>query len=26
LWCEIKGERVVLKGDAVLTLRGELLI
>jgi predicted PhzF superfamily epimerase YddE/YHI9 len=26
LWCEVKGERVVLKGNAVLTLRGELLI
>jgi len=26
LWCEIKGERVILKGNAVLTLRGELLI
>ncbi len=26
LWCEIKGERVILKGTAVLTLRGELLI
>ena len=26
LWCEMRGERVVLKGNAVLTLRGELLI
>jgi predicted PhzF superfamily epimerase YddE/YHI9 len=26
LWCEVKGERVILKGQAVLTLRGELLI
>jgi predicted PhzF superfamily epimerase YddE/YHI9 len=26
LWCEVKGERVILKGNAVLTLRGELLI
>lgn len=26
LWCEVKGDRVVLKGNAVLTLRGELLI
>ncbi len=26
LWCEVKRERVVLKGNAVLTLRGELLI
>src|SRR5271155_579609 len=26
LWCEVKGERVHLKGNAVLTLRGELLI
>jgi predicted PhzF superfamily epimerase YddE/YHI9 len=26
LWCEVKGERVILKGYAVLTLRGELLI
>jgi PhzF family phenazine biosynthesis protein len=26
LWCEVKEERVVLKGSAVLTLRGELLI
>jgi predicted PhzF superfamily epimerase YddE/YHI9 len=25
LWCEVKGERVILKGHAVLTLRGELL-
>src|SRR5579871_6779116 len=24
--CEVKGDRVVLKGNAVLTLRGELLI
>ena len=26
LWCEVRGGRVILKGDAVLTLRGELLI
>jgi predicted PhzF superfamily epimerase YddE/YHI9 len=26
LWCELKGDRVLLKGNAVLTLRGELLI
>lgn len=26
LWCEVKGARVILKGNAVLTLRGELLI
>jgi len=26
LWCEVKGERVILKGNAVLSLRGELLI
>jgi PhzF family phenazine biosynthesis protein len=26
VWCEVKGERVILKGQAVLTLRGELLI
>ncbi|MGA8619664.1 MAG: PhzF family phenazine biosynthesis protein [Candidatus Sulfotelmatobacter sp.] len=26
LWCEFKGERVVVKGNAVLTLRGELTI
>jgi predicted PhzF superfamily epimerase YddE/YHI9 len=26
LWCEIKGQRVILKGGAVLALRGELLI
>jgi PhzF family phenazine biosynthesis protein len=26
LWCEVKGERVILKGQAVLTLRGELLV
>jgi len=26
LWCEVRGERVILKGNAVLTLRGELLI
>ena len=26
LWCEVKGERVILKGEATLTLRGELLI
>ncbi len=26
LWCEVKGVRVILKGNAVLTLRGELLV
>ncbi len=26
LRCEMRGERVVLQGNAVLTLRGELLI
>ncbi|HWY20929.1 MAG TPA: PhzF family phenazine biosynthesis protein [Candidatus Acidoferrum sp.] len=26
VWCEVKGKRVILKGNAVLTLRGELLI
>jgi predicted PhzF superfamily epimerase YddE/YHI9 len=26
IWCEVKGERVILKGSAVLTLRGELLL
>ena len=26
LWCEVERERVVIKGNAVLTLRGELLI
>jgi len=26
LWCELAGERVVLKGAAVLTLRGSLLL
>ena len=26
LWCEVKGERVIIKGKAVLILRGELLI
>ncbi len=26
LWCEFKGERVIIKGTAVLTLRGELAI
>jgi len=26
LWCEVKEDRVILKGNAVLTLRGELLI
>jgi predicted PhzF superfamily epimerase YddE/YHI9 len=25
LWCEVKGDRVILKGNAVLTMRGELL-
>jgi PhzF family phenazine biosynthesis protein len=26
MWCQVKGDRVILKGNAVLTLRGELLI
>lgn len=26
IWCEVKGDRVILKGNAVLTLRGEILI
>jgi PhzF family phenazine biosynthesis protein len=26
LWCELKGDRVIIKGHAVLTLRGELSI
>jgi PhzF family phenazine biosynthesis protein len=26
LWCEVRGDRVILKGNAVVTLRGELLI
>jgi PhzF family phenazine biosynthesis protein len=26
LWCEVSGSRVTLKGNAVLTLRGELLV
>jgi PhzF family phenazine biosynthesis protein len=26
LWCEVKGDRVIIKGSAVLTMRGELLI
>lgn len=26
MWCEVKGDRVILKGNAVLMLRGELLI
>ena len=26
LWCELKGDRVIIKGNAVLTLRGELTI
>jgi PhzF family phenazine biosynthesis protein len=26
LWCEVKGDRVILKGQAVLSLRGELAI
>jgi predicted PhzF superfamily epimerase YddE/YHI9 len=26
IWCEVRGERVIIKGNAVLTLRGELLI
>jgi PhzF family phenazine biosynthesis protein len=26
IWCEVEQERVILKGNAVLTLRGEMLI
>jgi len=26
LWCEMTGDRVILKGNAVLTMRGELVI
>jgi predicted PhzF superfamily epimerase YddE/YHI9 len=26
LWCDVKGDRVIIKGNAVLTLRGELSI
>jgi predicted PhzF superfamily epimerase YddE/YHI9 len=26
MWCEVKGERVTLKGNAVLVMRGELLV
>jgi len=26
LWCELKEDRVVLKGQAALTLRGEMII
>ncbi len=26
LWCEVQGDRVILKGNALLTLRGDLLI
>jgi PhzF family phenazine biosynthesis protein len=26
LWCEVKSQRVIIKGNAVLTLRGELMI
>jgi len=26
LWCELKGDRVIIKGQAVLTLRGQLSI
>jgi predicted PhzF superfamily epimerase YddE/YHI9 len=26
MWCEVRGDRVILKGNAVLMLRGELLI
>jgi predicted PhzF superfamily epimerase YddE/YHI9 len=26
LWCEVAGDRVILKGEAVLTLRGKFLI
>jgi PhzF family phenazine biosynthesis protein len=26
LWCEVRSERVILRGNAVLTLQGDLLI
>ena len=26
IWCEVKQDRVVIKGNAVLTLRGEISI
>ncbi|MGA7301280.1 MAG: PhzF family phenazine biosynthesis protein, partial [Candidatus Sulfotelmatobacter sp.] len=26
IWCEVEEKRVILKGNAVLTMRGELLI
>jgi PhzF family phenazine biosynthesis protein len=26
MWCDVKADRVILKGNAVLTLRGEILI
>jgi len=26
LWCEVKGDRVIIKGKAILTLRGDLLL
>jgi predicted PhzF superfamily epimerase YddE/YHI9 len=26
MWCEVNGDRVLLKGNAVLTMRGELLV
>jgi PhzF family phenazine biosynthesis protein len=26
IWCEVRGERVILKGNAVLLMRGEILI
>jgi len=26
LWCEMAGERVILKGNAILTLQGSLQI
>lgn len=26
LWCEVRGDRVILKGSAVLTLRGEMFV
>jgi PhzF family phenazine biosynthesis protein len=26
IWCEVRGKRLVLKGQAVLTMRGEILI
>jgi len=26
IWCEVKADRVILKGHAVLVMRGEILI